>query len=376
MTVVSALITRHCTAHASDSFLTILKSDGNREVVEDQKPKVVPVKHWRGVLTYWGLAQFGQWSTLEWLRGRVQLASQFSSAEDFANTLSVDLNGELSRLPLTKPVDRGIGIHFTTYERMNDYWIPELFLISNWAGIPYTNIRSTGVGATRETYHTLNNVPSSAEHRDFDFRFKVHQALQSGIMFRYNNGDPALFNPVADAILDRFIELARRGVLNDPSSERDSLCSRPSTDRGCLQNAHRLRQKGDAIDWGQAPRSLRFAYRALLVKHGGFLVLTAVGSLSAQVHTFRRTEPAVSDDVSDEERGTYLLAGHRSSIAFMISSAHRTASAMALIVAGTLFPPSNCASLRAARILAAINSTRLRPRPSRRSLSFSLFVRL
>ena len=67
MTVVSALITKHCTAHASDAFLTILKADGNREVVEDQKPQVVPVKHWRGALTYWGLAQFGQWSTLDWL---------------------------------------------------------------------------------------------------------------------------------------------------------------------------------------------------------------------------------------------------------------------------------------------------------------------
>jgi hypothetical protein len=42
----------------------------------------------------------------------------------------------------------------------------------------------------------------------------------------------------------------------------------------------------------------------------------------------------------------------------MISSAHRTASDIALMVAGTLFPPSNCASLRASRILAAINSTR------------------
>ena len=34
-------------------------------------------------------------------------------------------------------------------------------------------------------------------------------------------------------------------------------------------------------------------------------------------------------------------AGQRSSIAFIISSAHRTASAIALTVAGTFFPPSN-----------------------------------
>jgi hypothetical protein len=59
----------------------------------------------------------------------------------------------------------------------------------------------------------------------------------------------------------------------------------------------------------------------------------------------------------------------------MISSAHRTASAIALMVAGTFFPPSNGASLRAARILAAINSTRLRPSSTQRAYHFRfLFV--
>jgi hypothetical protein len=74
--------------------------------------------------------------------------------------------------------------------------------------------------------------------------------------------------------------------------------------------------------------------------------------------------------------GPHLPAGHRSSIAFMISSAHRTASEIALMVAGTLLPPSNCASFRAARILAAINSTRLRPSSTRAILALSSFVRL
>ncbi len=74
--------------------------------------------------------------------------------------------------------------------------------------------------------------------------------------------------------------------------------------------------------------------------------------------------------VFDEERRTYLPAGQRSSIAFMISSAHRTASAIALIVAGSLFPPSNCANFRAARILAAISSTRLRPSSTGRYYQF------
>ena len=67
--------------------------------------------------------------------------------------------------------------------------------------------------------------------------------------------------------------------------------------------------------------------------------------------------------VSNLPRGRqrYLLAGHRSSIARMICSAQRTASPIAVIVAGTLTPPSYCASLRAAKMLAAMSSTRLRP---------------
>jgi hypothetical protein len=43
----------------------------------------------------------------------------------------------------------------------------------------------------------------------------------------------------------------------------------------------------------------------------------------------------------------HLAGGQRSSIAFMISSAHRTASATALTVAGTFFPPSNCLGIYA-----------------------------
>jgi len=45
----------------------------------------------------------------------------------------------------------------------------------------------------------------------------------------------------------------------------------------------------------------------------------------------------------------------------MIASAHRTASEIAETVAGTLLPPSNGDSFRAARIAAAIKITRLRP---------------
>jgi len=48
---------------------------------------------------------------------------------------------------------------------------------------------------------------------------------------------------------------------------------------------------------------------------------------------------------------------------------------MAATVAGTRAPLSYCASFRAARMEAAIRSTRLRPSSTRISVSYSLFVR-
>ena len=59
----------------------------------------------------------------------------------------------------------------------------------------------------------------------------------------------------------------------------------------------------------------------------------------------------------------------------MISSAQRTESEIAATVAGTRFPPSYCASLRAARMEAAISSTRLRPSSTQITVAYSLFVR-
>jgi hypothetical protein len=62
-----------------------------------------------------------------------------------------------------------------------------------------------------------------------------------------------------------------------------------------------------------------------------------------------------------ERASLCYFTGQRLSISFRISSAHLSPSAIALTVAGTLAPPSYWASFLAARIDAAIRSTRLRP---------------
>jgi len=155
------------------------------------------------------------------------MAGEFPNPEEFANALAVDLNSELARLSVSKPSDKGIGIHFTAYERPDDRWIPELFLISNREGIPYTKVRSAGVGALRETCHTLKDIPSSPEHSKLEFRVAVHEALQAGTLFYYNNGDPQLFNPIAKAMFDSMNAFSQRGVLVD-------FCDRENPLQPCL----------------------------------------------------------------------------------------------------------------------------------------------
>ena len=143
-------------------------------------------------------------------------ANTFSTPQEFAHHVAVELNNELSGMRFQRPTDAGVGIHFTAYEHVNDYWIPELFLISNWADPSYTAIFPNGVGVSRETYHTIGNVPPSDEHGHASVRLKVHAFLQEGNMLIYNNGDPLLFTQAAQSVGAMVNEIARRGQLKAP----------------------------------------------------------------------------------------------------------------------------------------------------------------
>src|SRR5436309_989055 len=119
MTVISTVITRHCTAHASDSFLTEF---GTGRVREAQQSKLVPVPAWRGVMGYWGLAWLDDgWNTYRWLCELVQRAGDYGSAAAFANGCAAALATELRRRRFLKPLDSGLGIHFTAYEYIDNY---------------------------------------------------------------------------------------------------------------------------------------------------------------------------------------------------------------------------------------------------------------
>jgi hypothetical protein len=216
MTVICTVITMAGTVHATDSFLTKLKANGQRELIETQETKIIPVRAWRGAMSYYGLAQVeGHWSTLDWLRDQAIQAGRFGTAEEFAHALAVALKREIARLPLRRNEDKGIGIHFSAYEWIDDYWMPELFHISNWLDPSYTALRPTGVGASGDMYSSIFGQGLEQGGTPGARRRAVHQAIQSGTLVRYNNGDPMLYNPAANAIQGMFVELNRRRILRN-----------------------------------------------------------------------------------------------------------------------------------------------------------------
>jgi hypothetical protein len=130
------------------------------------------------------------------------------------------LNEAISKMGFAEPVDSGIGIHLTVYEFIEGFWIPELFLLSNFTGTSYNAVHSDGVRLSREMYHTIVEEESEPrpEHREVECRLEVQKRLhQRGRMLIFNNGDPLMFNAAANAITGMFQELARRRILSDPS---------------------------------------------------------------------------------------------------------------------------------------------------------------
>jgi len=197
MTVISTMITRYCTVHASDSLITELQKDGSQKPKKWKRSKIILVRRWRGAMTYWGLAEYDayEWSTFDWLQQQAKDADQYPSAEEFAKGLMDKLNEAIYKMRFVKPVHSGIGIHLSAYERIENYWIPELFLVSSFTDTSYQHVHSDGVHLSRETYHTTAKVDPKPEHREAQYRLKVHERLhQPGGILIYNNGDPVMFN--------------------------------------------------------------------------------------------------------------------------------------------------------------------------------------
>ncbi len=217
MTVISCLISSVGTVHASDSLITQLDQDGNRIPKEWERSKIVPVRHWRGAMSYWGLAVYDRygWSTYDWLREQAQSAAIFPGPQEFAIAVAQSIQCRLNQMAFSSITDAGIGIHFSAYEHAGNRWIPELFLISNFTDTNYSSLRPGGVDATRESAKLAASDLGVPIDQVADQRFFVHQYLHSGRFLVFNNGDPIMFDAVASGLLTALGTLSVRRNLRE-----------------------------------------------------------------------------------------------------------------------------------------------------------------
>lgn len=212
MTVISTIISRQCIAVATDSFITDCRTGLPRGNMTQSKITEIP--RLRAAAAYWGLAESTNgWTTHAWLESKAKEAPKFNTLENFASALHADLDKMLLGVPKT---DIGIGIHLMGYERVGNYWVPELLLVSNYADTTYSELCC--LHKTRETYHIAFNEQPNERHGEPECRYKLHGFLAEGGMLVFNNGDPFMFNAVAKPLLEILKKARERGVLRDADS--------------------------------------------------------------------------------------------------------------------------------------------------------------
>jgi hypothetical protein len=206
MTAISTIISRQCIAVSTDSYITDFKTGLTRD--DKKQSKITEIRPLRAAAAYWGLAEsISGWTTYGWLESKANEARNYGTLEEFAIALHADLTKILSGV---RVADRGIGIHLMGYERVGDYWVPELFLVSNYADTTYSKLCC--LHKSRETYHIAFNEPPSEQHREPKYRHKLHGFLAEGGMLVFNNGDPLMFNSAARALLRLLNSARERGV--------------------------------------------------------------------------------------------------------------------------------------------------------------------
>lgn len=208
MTAIATIISRYCSAHASDSLITSTKNHENSA----QDLKIIPVRRWRGAMSFWGTAKTGNdWTIQDFLGEQVKLAENCSAPQDFADMVSEALN----RIPAI--INDGIGIHFTAYENHGDRTVPELFQITNLELMRDSTYRiHRGVTFRRETYAQIevsSDRISREHHGKIEYRMRVMQYLEEGGVFFFNNGSTKWVNLALTGILQAFDVAAKEGKL-------------------------------------------------------------------------------------------------------------------------------------------------------------------
>ena len=220
MTVITTIISKQCCVHGTDSYICEkLEKSIEFSKLQFTQPKIVPVRKFKGALSYWGLAKANDWFMYDWLKEQVRDISSIRTPEEFANSLADKLNNKLSRFTFESETQKGLGIHFSSYENINGEPIPELFVIRNFDGTNYRKIMPNVV-VTRETIPFINKMTQveTMDESSPHARNRVIDFLNMNGIFIFNNGDPSLFNSAAYSILNMLSVAKRRQALNAPNN--------------------------------------------------------------------------------------------------------------------------------------------------------------
>jgi len=209
MTVISAVLSKECIAISTDSLITV-KEYNTSKVIESKKSKIIPFERKRAAISYWGLTIYDKFTTYGFIQDHVNRAYDKDDLFTWSQKLGKSLQKELDALTTG---DIGIGMHITGFERIDGYWIPELILCSNYTDTTYS---STGrIKVTRRSFRHVADDREVEKHGDIAYRMQVKKFFDSGRILYFNNGDPLLFNPFADAMLKGLEIGKRRRVLNE-----------------------------------------------------------------------------------------------------------------------------------------------------------------
>jgi len=227
MTAISAIINRNCIAITSDSLITVyIKHSKSYKIIEYTKPKILRMEKYHAAASYWGLAKYGNWDTLEFIKNVLRDSDRNIPLSKFVDILKTELELALNRILPGNDLRKGIGIHITGFENIDNIILPELYLISNFTDPTYSALKRMYVAP--QLYGTLpNNYHQNGLTRN-EQRARINNYLRTGNFFTYNNGDPALFNNYANSIFNSIKVLQNRNILGHISNEvLRSLAKRP-----------------------------------------------------------------------------------------------------------------------------------------------------
>ncbi|MBU0613720.1 hypothetical protein KJ766_00325 [Patescibacteria group bacterium] len=232
MTVISAMFSKLGIAVATDSMLSAIDENGDLTCIEWQQSKIVVVPKLKACISYWGFAGALKglpkknkpvewiWRTYEWLQ-KESSNPKFFQLEDFSKNILEKLDKQLQNIHLARPEQKGIGLHIAGLEKIDGYVIPELFLVSNYSDPSYQNIKELGL--SRNTYHTIFNVPPATDHSKKEYRFAVKDSLRDGRIITYNNGDPILFNLISSVIHSSFEIASKKKILRNLNTVEETV---------------------------------------------------------------------------------------------------------------------------------------------------------